>query len=156
MKRFDKKGMMVIPNPIKEKAGQRANVIVLKELYCPNGHNLINSRAKFNGHPGILVKVKQADNQGLVALSPIYGDKSRIALDIDLKTGDIAELICPECDTTLLQYAPCSCGANLVAFFLTRDSHFSDCVGICNRVDCVYSHIIESGEMMSGSMQDIL
>lgn len=156
MKLFDKKGMMVIPNPIKDKTISGPKVLIVNELYCPNGHNLINNRARFNGYPGILIKVEQTGQTGMIALSPIYGDKCRITLDIDLKSGETMKALCPHCDAELPVHSKCSCGADLKALFLTKEQRFADCVVICNRVDCYNSSIIEGGDIISASMMEIL
>jgi hypothetical protein len=156
MKLFDKKGMMVIPNPIKDKTVSAPKVLIINELYCPNGHNLINNRTSFNSYPGILIKVEQAGQIGMIALSPIYGDKCRITLDIDLKSGETIKMFCPHCDVALPVHSKCSCGADLITLFLTKEPRFADCVVICNRVDCANSSIIEGGDIISASMMKIL
>jgi hypothetical protein len=154
MKRFDEKGMMIIPNPIKEEAVKAEKVLVVKEVYCPQGHNLVSGRAVFGKYPGILLKVKKGNAAGFVALSPIYGEKCRISIDVDLKSGEICDLFCPECGIKLPIHSQCSCGAHLVALFLSPEQDFSDCIGICNRVDCTNSKILEGGQMISLSMID--
>ena len=153
MERFNERGMLIIPNPVKQ-AEAAQKILVVSTLYCPNGHNLISSRAVFNGYPGILVKVGKGGNYGLMALSPIYGSQARISLDIELEKDDILDLYCPVCDTILPVHSPCSCGANLIAFFPTRESDFTNCVAICNRVDCVNSHVLINDEVISISMID--
>lgn len=147
---------MVIPNPIKDKTVSAPKVLIINELYCPNGHNLINNRTSFNSYPGILIKVEQAGQIGMIALSPIYGDKCRITLDIDLKSGETIKMFCPHCDVALPVHSKCSCGADLITLFLTKEPRFADCVVICNRVDCANSSIIEGGDIISASMMKIL
>jgi len=153
MERFNERGMLIIPNPVKE-AESTDRILVVSRLFCPQGHNLINPRAVFNGYPGILIKAVKGSNQGLVALSPIYGSRARIALDIALEEGEIVNLHCPVCDTQLPVHSPCSCGADLVAFFATEHSDFTDCIAICNRVGCKNSHILINDEVISLSMID--
>ena len=153
--RFNEKGMMIFPNPIKTRTPRAKKVLVVKNLFCPNKHSLITDRVKFNGHSGILIKIQKKQKTGLLALSPVYGEQNRISLDIDLSSGEILRLFCPACDTELPIHTPCSiCGANLVSFFLTRDVDYANCIGICNRVDCVNASIIESGNLFSLSMID--
>jgi hypothetical protein len=76
--RFDKKGMMLIPNPVRKAAGT-VKVLIVSELFCLAGHSLISERAMFNGYPGILLGVGLNEGKGLVALSPICGEKTRIS-----------------------------------------------------------------------------
>lgn len=153
MERFDERGMLIIPNPVREQT-RTEKVIVVSRLFCPCGHTLISSRAIFNGYPGIMVVARSPEKEGLIALSPIYGSKARIALDIDLASGEIVELCCPVCNTVLPVHSPCSCGADLIAFFPTPQADFSNCIAICNRVDCINSHILINDEVISLSMID--
>jgi len=87
MERFDKKGMMIYPSPIRKIIREKEKVLVIKECYCPRGHSLINPRAVFNGFEGIELKVRAGDREGRIVLSSIAGDKSRVAIGIDLKSG---------------------------------------------------------------------
>ncbi|MBN2298213.1 MAG: hypothetical protein JXM72_06440 [Deltaproteobacteria bacterium] len=145
--------MLIIPNPVRERTAAD-KILVVCSLFCPDGHNLISSRAVFNGYPGILVKASKGSKQGLIALSPVYGSTARISLDIDLVVGEIMDLHCPVCDILLPVHSPCSCGADLVAFFPTKKSDFTDCIAICNRVGCINSHILINDEVISLSMVD--
>lgn len=152
---FDKDGMMVFPNPIKKQAEERKNVLVVKECYCRNGHNLMNKRASFSGFSGIMLMVKSAKHAGKVILSPIFGDKSKISLDIDLQDGELLELSCPTCNSILPVYSKCACAGNLVALFLKNNSDYSNCIGICTRVNCFNSEIKSCNELLNQIMKDV-
>jgi hypothetical protein len=150
---FDNKGMMLFPNPKKEKK-ENDKLIILKECFCSNGHNLINKRVNFNGFDGIYLKVLHNSKEGFVGLSPVFGDKSRIFVDIDVKKGDVLNLFCPHCNTPLAVYSSCSCGEKLIALFTTPKLEFANCIGICNKVDCVNAEIISENQLITISMID--
>lgn len=154
MKRFDEKGMMVYPNPLKKDFKDRRKVLVVKECYCPQGHNLINPRAIFHNLPGIMLKVAAHEQFGLIALSPIYGEKSRISIDIDLIKDEIVRLYCPQCDTELPVFAECHCGGKLVTAYTTTDLDFSNALTICNRVDCTNATLRNGGDIIKLSAID--
>jgi len=156
MRIFDTKGMMVIPNPAPKEAVRSRNVLVVQATYCPNGHNLISSRVMFNNLPGILLKASTRNETGLIALSPIYGQHIRVSQEISLTDGEVVELSCPTCGVPLPTHSPCSCGANLKTCFLTQNVDFTNCIGICNRVGCPNSRIIESGDLITLAMVDVL
>jgi hypothetical protein len=155
MDRFDKKGMILIPNPVPKRTGT-VKVLVVCEVFCPAGHSLISERAVFNGYPGILLGVGLDENKGLVALSPIYGDKTRISVDIDLPVDRIVSLFCPTCGIDLPRYATCGCGSDLTALFLTRYASFNDCIGVCNRIGCINARFVTNGELISEAMLETL
>lgn len=153
MKRFDAKGMLIIPNPVSAEAiCKQKQLLLVNECYCQNGHNLISSQAIFNGFKGIVFKVKRGNEEGLVALSPVYGFKSRVSLNVDLFNDQIWEICCPQCDVSLPVYSNCSCGGNMIALFTDDEANFSNCIGICNRIGCFNAGIQHSNELLTMSM----
>jgi len=150
MKLFNSKGMMLFPNPAsKEKICKSKKILVIEECYCHNGHNLVCKKAIFNGFNGIIFKIKKDNQEGMVALSPVYGYKSRVCLDVELKEEEIWEIICPECNEPLPTFAKCSCGGDLVAMFAEKEKDFSDCLTICNRINCFNAEIHLGNEMIA-------
>ncbi len=147
---------MIYPSPLRKIIRDKEKVLVVKECYCPQGHSLINPRAIFNGLAGIDLKVHTNEKAGRVVLSPMVGDKSRIALDVDLQSGEQVKITCPQCDTPLPLYAACQCGGELIALFTTPEKDYAHCVGICNRVDCFNGEVKSGGDMMSFSMLEAL
>ena len=153
MKRFDSKGMLVIPNPVSsESICKQKQLLLVSECYCQNGHNLISNSAIFNGFKGIVIKVRRREKEGLVALSPVYGYKSRVSLNVDLFEDEIWEICCPQCGVSLPVYSECACGGNMIALFTDKKASFSNCIGICNRIDCYNAGIQHSNELLTMSM----
>jgi hypothetical protein len=151
---YNKKGMMLFPNPLRRtKFCKSDNVIVVQHCYCPNGHNLISSKAVFNGFNGIIVKVKddKKNLEGLVALSPVYGYKSRVSLDVDLGQDTIWPMYCPECNEALATYTDCNCGGQMVVMFLDNKKDFENCIGVCNRIGCENAGITYGNELLTSS-----
>jgi len=149
---FNDKGMMLFPNPMrKTKLCKSENILVIQQCFCHNGHNLINKKAIFNGFMGIIVKVKNESEEGLVALSPVYGYKTHVSLDIDLEENSIWQICCPECDEPLSKYSECDCGGDMVAIFLNNKADYSDCIVICNRVGCTHASITHGNELLTQS-----
>lgn len=155
MNRFDAKGMIVVPNPVQGRSGTE-KMLIVRELFCQAGHALISERALFNGYPGILLGIGLNDVRGLVALSPVWGDKTRVSVDIDLPVDRIVNLFCPTCGIELPRYATCGCGAELTALFLNLNASFNDCIGVCNRVGCMNSRFVTHGELVSETMLEQL
>ncbi len=116
MKMFADNGMLQIPNPIKLKTSSDESIVV-KRLFCHNGHSLITNRANFNGHAGVRIKVRAAAGEGLLFASPIYGDHSLVVPELDLVKGELLEYFCPVCNEKMPVYAPCQCGGELIALF---------------------------------------
>lgn len=150
MRRFDDNGLMVFPSEAMRELRESRHIVVIEACYCPRGHNLINERAKFSDFSGILLRVRHnAMREGLVALSPIFGDKTRISLGIELQKGMVMKLLCPECGIPLPVYDECSCGADVIALFTRPVPDYGNCVGICNRVGCYNAELKSGNELLS-------
>ena len=149
MKLFNTKGMMLFPNPIKkEEICKQKNLLVVKECFCHNGHGLISEQAVFNRFNGIIIKVKKGKQKGLVALSPVYGYKTRVCLDVKLKPGITWQICCPHCNEPLPVFSSCSCKGDIVALFLNKNADFSNSILICNRIDCFNAQIKFNDEII--------
>jgi hypothetical protein len=150
MQRFDQNGMMIFPSPERiKKVGKLADLLVIKECFCQNGHNLVSDQAVFDGFKGIVLKVKKGSIEGHVALNPVYGLKHRVSLNIKLTKDDLLEVFCPECGVALPVYTDCSCDGNLVTLFLNDKADFTNSVLICNRVDCHNAQIRLHNEVVN-------
>lgn len=121
---------------------------MVNECYCQNGHNLVSERAIFDGHKGILLKIQQGAREGLVALSPVYGFRSRFSLDLPLYTDELWEVKCPTCNENLPKFSRCSCEGDLVTMFLDKNADYSNCIIVCNRIDCFNSGIKYNNEII--------
>jgi hypothetical protein len=151
MTRFNAKGMWRIPKAKKKKRNKDDidEDMVVKECYCPNGHNLINPKVNVRGYKGILIKIKQGKDEGFMALSPICGDKSKYTIDIEVSEGELIDLLCPECDVPLPVYAPCDCGGDMITLFCDKHGNFCNCIGVCNRVGCSHAEIKRGSDLFN-------
>lgn len=141
---------MLFPNlASKQKICKSEKILVVQECYCHNGHNLISNKAVFNGYNGIIIKVRKDNKEGYVALSPVYGYKSRVCMDMELKEDEIWEMLCPECNEPLPLFSECSCGGDLVALYSDEERSFANCMTLCNRINCYNAEIHVGNEMIS-------
>lgn len=150
MTRFNAKGMWRIPARKKKKAKDAIDEdMVVKQCYCPNGHDLINPKVNVRGYKGILIKIKRGKDEGFMALSPICGDKSKYTIDIEVSEGEIIDLLCPDCDVPLPVYAPCDCGGDMITLFCDKHGNFCNCIGVCNRVGCSHAEIKRGSDLFN-------
>ena len=124
-------------------------LIVINHCYCPNGHDLVTSRARFGEHNGIIIGVGEPEKMGYIALSPFYGDKSMVSFDYDLVDGELLSLLCPVCKTQLPSYAVCECGGVLTVMFTKPEVDYRNLEGVCNRVGCRHAEIKNEGQLMA-------
>lgn len=141
-KESKKKGILLFPNPIKRSQIRRKrDVLIITECYCQNGHNLVSDQAIFDGHRGIVLKFKRDDEEGLVALSPLYGYKSRVSFGRSFYTDEIWYPLCPECDEQLPLVGTCHCEGEMFAMFLDKNADPANAAVMCSRVDCENSEL---------------
>lgn len=152
MRIFDRKGMLVIPQPEKKVITNNKKLLVVKECFCQNGHNLISNHVRFKGFDGIFLKIASRGKEGFLGISPIFGDECHMSIGLDLVSGEIPEYMCPVCDVKLPVYSMCSCGAGIMTLFANEKANFSDCIGICSRYDCFNSSVISNGELLAPTM----
>jgi len=95
-----------------------------------------------------MLKVKREGEEGLVALSPLYGYKSRVSLDLKFYTDEIWEAFCPTCNSKLLNFSKCACEGDLFALFLDKKADFANCILLCNRIDCFNAEIKFNNEIL--------
>ena len=68
------------------------------------------------------LKAKNKKCNGYIGLSPIWGDKSRMSIDIDFCDGELINLFCTECEVPLSKFSKCDCGGDMVVFFLDKEA----------------------------------
>ena len=129
--------------------------IVVTQAFCPNGHNLINSKNEhFDGHPGIKLKLVTSNKASEIFLSPFHGDHSKKG-DTDWSDGEKFDIRCPICDTSLPTLAKCHCGddstprGELVKLYISPELKDSHILALCNIWGCRKSHTIDNWNIIS-------
>lgn len=130
----------------------RSGVIAVTHVYCPNGHNLVreDSDARFNGYPGISLKIKGEDEEGITIVSPIHGDDTRFGAS-DFNPGEVTSITCPECDVELPFTEDCGCtnDSKLVGLYLDPELVDGSQVVLCNAWGCLRSRITDRFQIIS-------
>lgn len=129
---------------------------VIEECYCPNGHSILTDAAIFQGYKALTLRLRTRDQEGILAISPVIGDRDRTFIDFEQMPGQVVEICCPECAEPFPIYNECPCGAHLVALFTSPKAHFAQCVGICQRLGCLHSELITERDLRLYSRQDYL
>ncbi len=154
---FDERGFMIIPDPRELRLRREAKeshrkVVVVKKVFCPNGHNLIWDYASFNGCPGIRLRVRRpGGDEGEVVLSPIFGDHTRLSIGVKLVDGEKVSVMCPYCGVeipVLTKCDQCSQG-EIRVLSLSEEFDVSDGIAFCDVVGCPSSYIVRAGDLIS-------
>lgn len=141
MKNTDKDNIRVYSMLLKSDKLEKANVTVIEEAYCPNGHSLLTDDVLFCDFKAIHLKIRNKKFVSDLFVSPLVGDKSKLSLDSKLNRDIIYEFLCPECNASLPVASPCSCGGNLMSLYLDKNLKLSKSATVCNRFGCPHSEV---------------
>ncbi len=129
--------------------------IVVSQAFCPNGHNLVDDEnEKFDGYPGIRLKLTSDSESGDVYLSPFHGDSTKKG-QTDWENGTKFKIKCPMCDTALPILAKCHCSkdrgptGDLIKLFLSPGLTDSHIMAVCNVWGCRKSRTIDNWHIIS-------
>jgi len=76
--------------------------------------------------------IKASNQDGVMTLSAIFGDYS-VETDLDINEGDIVELSCPQCESSILLPLACKvCGAPMASLNIRSGGY----VEFCTRRGC--------------------
>ncbi len=125
-------------------------LIIVTQLFCPNGHNLVDQEDKrFDGYGGIRLLVGDGQKEGVVVLSPFHGDRRKEG--ITFPEGTKLSLRCPVCGVELPSLASCTCEGHgeLRKLYLTPELEDSHLVAVCDVWGCPRSRVIDENEILS-------
>jgi hypothetical protein len=129
---------------------ERDVFVIVTKLFCPNGHNLVNTEGdRFDGFGGIELLVSDGKTEGVVELSPFHGDSSKHGPDFE--EGVRLSVRCPKCHVELPTLARCTCGGHgmLRKLYLTPKLDDSSVVAVCDVWGCPRSRVIDENEILS-------
>jgi hypothetical protein len=70
-------------------------IVIINQAYGPGGEKLIGvSNVSFDGFPAITLQIRANEQEGLVHISPIHGDRRKDGLT-DIPSGTKCELLTP-------------------------------------------------------------
>ena len=169
-KRFDSDGKLIIPEFIDKKRGKKSEILkdipeilkevrtlyIIKQVFCPGGHNLIDKTCMISGYPAIRLRyLKSGDLRVEVALSAILGDPQSVVIEGELKWGEFVDIHCPMCNVKLpiLTKRPDPNSKSgeylaIVLLFLTPDLDYTKAITFCNKVGTVRSFINYTGTLI--------
>ena len=150
--RFDSEGRLIIPlSSYKKKSKIENKRFIVSEVYCANGHNLVDKEHEINGFPGIRLKFSRPGNEGEFVISAIEGDIDKIILSGELEHGKRDELSCPLCGVILPSLVHCECvtKGNLVVLGLTPGLDFNNAITFCDVTGCKNGAFVKSGEIIN-------
>lgn len=103
-------------------------IVHIKKAVCSKNHNLIDNQHKISGVNSIKLKVKTTSNEGFVNLDPIYG-KDRHYFGITIKHGEVVNISCPTCNTSLIdKNSKCPiCGGPIFKIIVPNQGYIEGC-----------------------------
>ncbi|MEW5815932.1 MAG: hypothetical protein AB1798_11140 [Spirochaetota bacterium] len=140
--------------------------LVVEELYCPNGHNLMVETVKLHGEPSVKIDVKlknpggQYYQEGSFFIDAFWGshDKLYNFIPIIKEEPVIADAFCPSCGACLMADDKCSvenCSTIPHIVFLLPGG--KNKIFVCGRLGCPGHRIdiIDMPHIISETVSDI-
>jgi hypothetical protein len=123
--------------------------VVVTQLYCHNGHNMVTSKELFDGFPGISLWLEGGGAQGEIAISPVHGDLTKRG--VEFPSGTKVSILCPTCKEELPELTNCRCSdhGKLRKAFLTPKLSEAHIIAVCDMWGCPLSRVIDSYEMFT-------
>ncbi len=125
---------------------------VVTQAFGPGGDNLVgHSDVKFNGHPAVTLLVRTPDGrEGLVHLSPLFGDKRKQGFT-DIAPGTRCTLLCPVTRRPLerLGAVDDGTGADYFALYLTPKLARGHAIAVTDVWDHFHSRIVDDEAVIS-------
>lgn len=101
--------------------------LLVKEARCRNGCSLMCPGHPLSGKPSILALVRLRGQSGHIYLNPYYGI-FEFDCDLKLERGDIVDIFCPHCGTTLTGSENCHiCRVPMIVFYLPAGGEVRAC-----------------------------
>jgi len=157
MERFDQNGKLIIPDhaviahELKKLGVETAGVVRVKQVFCPNGHQLIlRDNTSFDNVPGIKLLLNGAQGAEEIYISSVLNKRQRSGGGI-FRVGDRLEVRCPVCNVPLPVLAPCDCqwDGEYVMLSLDEDPTNRNAVCFCNIWGCPNGDIRLAGEVIA-------
>ncbi|MBL8028707.1 MAG: hypothetical protein JNL74_19945 [Fibrobacteres bacterium] len=122
--------------------------VVVEDVRCPNGHNIITDTVRLHGEPSIGIKVKGGGIKGTMYLDPFWGLHQKL-FDFMFKSNIPNPLIkaaCPHCNASLMTTKRCDTpGCNSDEFIEFSLPGKGNKIDVCARWGCSeHSITIES------------
>jgi signal transduction histidine kinase len=74
----------------------------LKKATCPKRHSLVDATMRIEGLPAVRVKIRATGEDGFLYVDPLYG-RHRDQTSWPIAAGQIRQVSCPECSTSLIE-----------------------------------------------------
>lgn len=132
-------------------------MVIINQAYGPTGEKLVGiGSVTFDGFPALTLLVRAGDQEGLVHLSPIHGDRRKEGLA--LPAGTRCELLCPVSKQPLDKVEGLGGdGVNYYAVYLSAARTMSSAVYLSDLWDHYASRVMDHDELISvwaGSEED--
>ncbi len=111
--------------------------VLIKEGRCPNGCSLMNADKLISGKAAVSALVRLRGESGMIHFNPYYG-VFNYDCDLDPHDGDVVDLYCPHCGTSLSVPEHCNmCHVSMFAIQLPDGGE----IRACPTVGCRNHHL---------------
>jgi hypothetical protein len=109
-KEIPKEFLETLPEGMKFITKGGKEFLVIEQLYCPNGHNLVDNTVHIHGESAVRIKIKVGDCEGTIFLDAFWGSHAKLYSFIPERSSAMKMLkaFCPVCGTSLIVDVKCN------------------------------------------------
>ena len=148
-KEIPKDFLETLPEGVKFITKGGKEFLVIEELYCPNGHNLIENTVHIHGESAIRLQVKIGESEGTIFIDAFWGSHAKLYSFIPERSSkmELIKASCPVCGESLMIERKCNqdkCSSTVgIQMMLPGNNNR---IVACAKLSCP-GHIIEINEM---------
>ena len=149
-----------LPEGIKFVNKHGRGYLIVDEIYCPQGHDLVAETVRIHGEPSIRIKLDTGSSRGLVFVDAFWGGHAKLYNFIPTISDEMPALqaSCPECGADMVVDRECGlegCGSGksiVLALPGKRNKIY-----VCAKLGCPGHHmeIVELPQALSEQVDEI-
>lgn len=131
--------LQALPEGIKFLKKNNQGFLVVENLFCPMGHDLMAEVVRIHGEPSIKIKLKIGNSEGLVFIDAFWGGHAKLYNFIPdvASAGSLVKAHCPDCDADLTVEDKCSqegCDSGRAILFYLKGK--ANKIYVCAKLGC--------------------
>jgi len=149
-----------LPEGIKFVNKHGRGYLIVDEIYCPQGHDLVAESVRIHGEPSIRIEVDTGASRGLVFVDAFWGGHAKLYGFIPVISDGmpILRAFCPECGVDLVVERECNlegCGSGSSIVLALPGGRNK--IYVCAKLGCAGHHIeiVELPEDLAGQVDEI-
>ena len=152
--------LSALPEGIKFVNKRGRGYLIVDEIYCPQGHDLVADSVRIHGEPSIRIQLDTGLSRGLAFVDAFWGGHAKLYNFIPILSDEmpILSACCPECGANMVVERKCSIeGCDSAHSIVLSLPGQRNKIYVCARLGCPGHHIeiVQLPEELTGQVDQI-